>query len=480
MAKLKKITTQINTAFFDFQLSRSILLNNTYPSSIALPIEDRDGEIKEVNKACAEIQNKGMSYSALQNEDRYFHIAFADYDSFKRTEQDKLICKVENYNGDYSISTGLYCGVINFGDNLPQLTITTGYSDAFFKRILNFCCGIYADKSTDNDSAESESIYSLLVQYMFLSSLKKVANTSFPKKYVQRKERGYNVRGNVDIEAFINHDLLMFDQKITYTYSERTEIQPIIDVLYTALKSCQINGQNDILPSIQNLKAYIFEHYSGTRPSLHVINNIDKDKSLFNSLYAGFKRPLELAKVIIKHNDLSSGESQKLDRPSGFLVDSSFLWEMYIYNLMTLHLPEWNIEAQSVISFYDSTFFSKKNYPDFVLTNRKTGKIFVLDAKFKRMKYENIDVDNEDVRQLHSYSYYYSLREKEKFGGAALIYPSKIFRPDGVKHMDFLFGEETSNAKFGVFSIKDPSKEESIVSNEEKFIIELKAFLEGK
>jgi 5-methylcytosine-specific restriction endonuclease McrBC regulatory subunit McrC len=314
---------------------------------------------------------------------------------------------------------------------------------------------------------------------MFLSSLKKVANTSLPKKYVERKERGYNIRGNIDIEAFVNRDLLMFDQKITYTYSERIEIQSIIDVLYTALKSCQINGQNDILPSIQNLKAYICEHYSGIRPSQHVINNIDKDRSLFNSLYAGFKRPLELAKIIIKHDDLNPGETQKVDRPSGFLVDASFLWEMYVYNLMTIHLPEWNIEAQSVISFYDSTFFSKKNYPDFVLTNRKTGKIFVLDAKFKRMKYENIDVDNEDIRQLHSYSYYYSLRENEKFGGAALIYPSKMFRPNKVKHTDFLFGEENSNARFGVFSIKDPSIDESIVDNEERFIAELKAFLEG-
>ena len=77
------------------------------------------------------------------------------------------------------------------------------------------------------------------------------------------------------------------------------------------------------------------------------------------------------------------------------------------------------------------------------------------------------------------YSYYSSLREKEKFGGAALIYPSKMFRPNGVKHTDFLFGEENSNARFGVFSIKDPSIDESIVDNEERFIAESKAFPEG-
>jgi hypothetical protein len=96
------------------------------------------------------------------------------------------------------------------------------------------------------------------------------------------------------------------------------------------------------------------------------------------------------------------------------------------------------------------------------------------------MAYDNYDVDNDDIRQLHAYSYYFHLTEGDRFAGAGLIYPTKMDRPQDSNNIDNIYGVESTNNKFGVFSIKDPAEGETIAENEEKFIRELKSFLENK
>lgn len=469
MAKTKQITTIVNTQFFDKQLSQEILIEKSHDF----------GGNEKIFKELERIQKAGFGSAYLPDDNRFFHIAFSDYNDFRRKEEkNALVYRIENYFGQYSVATGLYCGVINFGEKLPQLEIQTGYSDLFFRRILNFCCGLYADLNVSENSVESESIYSLLVQYLFLVSLRKVLGKTIPKKYVQLKNRGYEINGNIDIESYVSNDILSFDKKITYTYSRRLEIQSIVDVLYTALDCCKINCGEGV-PNLISFREHIKNLYSGMKPSRVTINNILKEKCLKNSLYADFIKPLEYARALIKHNDINAGGDSKTNGVSGFLVDVSFLWEMYLYNLMKMHLSDWEIDSQAEVSFYADTFYRKSNFPDFVLRNKHTGKIFVLDAKFKRMSYSGIDVDNDDIRQLHAYSYYFHLTEGERFAGAGLIYPSKIDRPENKNNIDNIYGVKTTENKFGIFSIKDPSEDESIIDNEQKFIDELAQFLNG-
>lgn len=478
--KLEKIITIINTELFtDYRCSQDALIRETFKDDLNGKAWDEQKE--RINWNCEKITEEGFTEltSASLNGEQYPLIAFSGYKDLKRTEDDKLIYRViKNYEGEYYIDTGLYCGVINLGDELPQLEIKTDYSDLFFKRILNFCCGIYADTHTSENTAESESIYSLLAQYLFLISLRRVAAKAIPKKYVVLKNRGYDINGNINIEEYVNKDLISFDKKVTYQYQKRLEIQPIIDVLYIALQNCKLKKRKSILPNLMNFENYVRSLYSGVKPSQKMISTVHKEKCLNNSLYSDYKKPLEYARLLLSNKDLNSGDSKSLSGIGGFLVDASFLWEMYLYNLMRLNLENWDVEAQAEISFYEDTFFTKKNYPDFVLKNKKTGKIFVLDAKFKHMSYKGLDIDNEDIRQMHSYSYYYSLTEPDKFSGAALIYPTKDNRPAGTNTCDNMFGVKSAGNKFGVFTIKDPSGDETITNNEKSFIEELKKFLE--
>lgn len=478
MAKVKQLITDINTVFYDFDKSNKILIEKSKMTENDISEEDK---VKEIKNICGKIYNNSFNVGSLQDKDneRHFHIAFSDYSDFKRSEKDKLIYKIEKVNDNYNILTGLYCGIINFDNKLPQLVIETGYSNNFFKRILNFCCGVYADTKTANSSVEQENIYSLLIQYLFIMSLRKVINKAVPKRYVEVKNRGYDIKGNIDINAFVNNDLLSFDKKISYSYKKQLEIQSIIDVLYTAVKCCNLSDKNKILPDLSRFQTYLKDLYSGIKPSLKIVNNIHKDKCLYNSLYSDFKRPLEYAKILINNNELSIGGDQNIGGISGFLVDASFLWEMYLYNLMLINLPDWYIDSQSAINFYSGTFFRKNNYPDFVLRNKKTNKVFVLDAKFKKMNFNSNDVDNEDIRQLHAYSYYYHLKEEENFMGAGLIYPSKEYLPADKINIDNMYSIVSTNKKFGIFNVKDPDpkKSENVYDCEQIFIKELKKFL---
>lgn len=477
MTKVEKLITEVNTELIgNFKDAHNKVVEK---SEFKKNCTFKDKE-NAINYACAKIPLMEMTSEVFNKEKGLKLISFTEYSDLKRNngcieENPKLIYRIKQRDNDYAIMTGLYTGIINVGKY--QLEIKTQYSDLFFRRILNFCCGIYVDINISDSSSNRDSMYSLIVKYLFLVSLRKVAEANLPKKYVYKKDRDYSIRGNVDIERYINYDLFASDKKNSFIYPERKNIKNIIDVLYIALKYCRMD--EDTLPDLLNIRNYLSENYSGIRPSKFTVNNILKDKVLKNSLYSNYKKPLQFAQYILNQRELNKGDSKTSNCVSGYLVDASLLWEMYLYNLMKIHLKDWEVNAQEKVHFYAQTFYAKNNYPDFVLRNRESGDIVVLDAKFKKMEYNGLDVDNDDMRQLHSYSYYYHLKYGDSFKGAGLIYPAKQHKPENKDNVDYMYGIDGLFQKFGVFTIKDPSEGENIMENENKFILELKLFIDS-
>ena len=453
-----------------------------------------DNSLKQIHKAIdnyckilydykSEINTTDL---APENNEGYVHLAFSDYKLHKRKldyKENKTIYRIgkyNTYNGEhYFIETGLYSGVINFGKK-NKIEIRTLYSDELFRRMLLRCCGIYADTKTSGESSVAdESIYSLLAQYLYLVSLRKVMGKIVPRKYMYLKERGYSIRGNIDINAYVNRDISMFDKKITYSYPEQVEIRRVLDVLYAALNRCKITEKNSVLPNLVNFESFLRENSTGKKPSRHVINNIDKEPFLQNSLYSDFKKPLRLAKLLLKDDDLSPDDMKGDSGISGYLVDSSFLWEMYLYGLMTNKLENWTVSDQEPLKLYRGKFYRRSNYPDFVLFNREKNQICILDAKFKSMGFNPYDLDREDFFQIHSYAYYYQLksiydRSEPRLKGCALVYPTKVDPPDTTAPM---FGLENAKERFSVITLKDVPND--LEKSENDFIMTLQTFLDN-
>lgn len=479
----------------DNNQKNTIVLQTKVFSELYLDSKDKSDSNQDVVKSLYD--NKPCLYfSDIKNDGDYKHslIGIVDYNTFRRKSDNdnsakrELIYRVDKTDDKYSVAAGKYCGLLSFpykckkggkGNQKQypvQLEISCGYSDRFFKRILDFCCGIYVNDNPFGGEKATESIYSLLVQYMFLVSLRKAINNGLPKKYVINKERGYGVKGNVDIESYINSDLQSFDKKLTSVFSERKEIQSIADVLYFALTCCKVS--NDVLPNLVVYRNYLHGLYSGVKPSRNIIRKALSEPILKNSMYSSFRLPLKYAEILINHDNITSGNSTQ---SSGFLVDASFLWEMYLYNLLRLYFPDWSIDSQAQISVYgESEWLVKNNYPDIVMT--KGDKIVILDAKFKKMTFSHNDVDMDDFRQIHFYAYYYSVKNPDKKIYSALVYPvhSDITgRNDRVKGYKF-GGESGKGTRFNVLTIKDPGDKnpsKNMLSSEKNFIENLKTLI---
>lgn len=474
---------------------RTVVLQTKVFSELYLDAEDKFENDQDVVKSLYD--NKSCLYfSDIKNDGDYKHslIGIVDYKTFRRKPENdesakrELIYRVDKTDDKYSVVAGKYCGLFSFPfeykqkyahKGVPvQLKISCGYSDRFFKRILDFCCGIYVNDNPFGGEKATESIYSLLVQYMFLVSLRKTINNGLPKKYVVNRERGYGVKGNVDIESYINSDLQSFDKKLTSVFSERKEIRSIADVLYFALTRCKVS--NGVLPNLVVYRNYLHGLYSGVKPSRNTIRKALSEPILKNSMYSSFRLPLKYAEILINHNNVTSGNSAQ---SSGFLVDASFLWEMYLYNLLRLHFPEWSIDSQAQISVYgeEGVFYAKNNYPDIVM--KKDDKIVILDAKFKRMSFSRDDVDMGDFRQIHFYAYYYSVKNPDKQIYSALVYPTKG-HCDGETSKSCRFGGEYGKGtRFNVLTIEDPgdkdlNEKDLMLNSERKFIANLRDFIE--
>ena len=69
----------------------------------------------------------------------------------------------------------------------------------------------------------------------------------------------------------------------------------------------------------------------------------------------------------------------------------------------------WTVDECKQIHTYEGSFFKTKIIPDIVLQRNVNGEkqFLVLDAKYKRMRGEKIDVDRTDFFQIHTYMQYF-------------------------------------------------------------------------
>lgn len=444
---------------------------------------------------------KSKSSKIDDGKPRYELESFLEYASYKRKldsqEKDKLIYRIckDEFTGHYYINTGLYSGLISFvvknrqKYQTRQLEIRPIYSEELYFRMLNTICGLYIDENqSDKSSNPTMSRYALIIEHLYLASLRKAMGQIIPKKYIYPRERGYNIRGNVDINAYINHDMFEGDKKVTYIYPERVEIRNILDVLYAALKLCRIKNKSKMLPNLASFENFLRENSSGRFPSDQVINNILREKCLQNSLYMPFKRPLELAQLLLRHKTVNPGSDADREGINGYVIDSTFLWELYLNDVMRRYLTGWSVSAQSSMLMYKNSgdgqnertdrFYGKEFYPDFVLTNSETGEAAVLDAKFKKMTFAPEDVDRDDVHQINSYSLYYKIKG-DNLRASALVYPTMMDRPERIHYYDSapLMGNKNASERFNILTFKDDP--DNLHESEIKFIEDLRIFLDN-
>lgn len=388
-------------------------------------------------------------------------ISFSKKELSETEKKQRLILAIEKKGtGDeekYYIKTGLYAGRITY--NGVTFDIQPDCNEALYKHMLRYANHIYLDES-DELGKENKNNSFPLIEYLFLSSLQRVSVLGLPQEYSKQRYHDLKVHGGLDIQNFIKKDI-PFKGKISSQKNERHYVQCIVDVLYAAMKACKGEIEREFR-GLSLIKNELSSSYSGKFPSQQTIQNAQSHRSLHNPMYADFKRTLTFAEIVIRRNTVLPDKSKDAkNKASGYLLDIASLWEVYLEHVLREGLNEWDVSAQEELNLYNGCFFERPNYPDLVLRKKDDpSKVVVLDAKFKKMRLENEDVDRNDLHQIHSYAGYYRERG-DTVVLCGLIYPLSLEKP--VNNEENLYGLDKPKTLFvidGIYKGKNLGQKE--------------------
>ena len=339
-----------------------------------------------------------------------------------KKDDDNIILSIQQINNYHNIEVGNYIGKFKF--NEIDIDIKSRFSDEFLTRMLNFANDVYLNDVSIFNAKEQKSKdidYSKFVIYhLFIQRLEKAFLLGLPKSYQSIKNHDTKLRGRIDINRFIKHDI-PFKGKISSISREQKEIQEIIDVLYKAVKIIEKNKFST--KSISHIKAHLKQQKSNNFVSKVTINKAMQSKALQNPIFTPYKKVLEYAKLIIDSNNIEEKKDAN-KQTYGFLINVAQLFEIYITKLLQKEFADWDISSPK-IELYKDNFFARKIIPDIVM--QKDNKLLVFDTKYKKMLLRGTkdaiwDLDRSDFFQINTYmSYYQNSGYKVTAGG--LLYP---------------------------------------------------------
>lgn len=399
-------------------------------------------------------------------------------------DDDNIVLQIINNNDELIIKTGNFVGVI-FTQGI-SVEIDSRFGKYFLQRMLNFANNIFLGDIEQSGYKKSSNTnpFKFIISYLFIQSLEKAWVKGFPKSYITQSDRGLKLKGSVDINELIKKDI-PYSGKISFKYRNQQNVNEIVNVLYKAVSKVKSSYPNVINSNIHNITQDLAIDRTLTFVNRALIQKAQKHKSLQNSLYADYKIALNYAELIIE--DLNEIDETDTDlKTTGYLIDISKLYELYLEKLLKNNLPDFNVSGQTEIISYHQSAYIRKLIPDLVLTNKVTGDVAVFDAKYKTLRLNKEDyrkdIDRTDFFQIHTYMGYYG--NNIKIGG--LIYPTTGAESDDLLPVEKLFGNHSSNNCFTIDGINTGINNDgdmfmsytSIIENERSFIERFKNKLE--
>ncbi|MBK9580460.1 MAG: hypothetical protein WAT26_07460 [Saprospiraceae bacterium] len=364
----------------------------------------------EDNVDLIQLRNHNKSYQKIKN------------------DREQIVLEITKDNDTYKAKTGNFIGTIYHEKQI--IDITCRFGDYFLQHMLNYANDIYVlDQSFSADKNDKdESQFQYILAHLFVQKLEKAASVlGFPKAYREQTHLGYNIKGQIDIQHLITHNLPL-RAPIQSRYRDQIAVQEIIDVLYKATKILSKKFNRLLVSRISQSVQFMKENRSSALVTSSYIQKAKTHKALQNPLYRDFKDIIYIAEIIINNFNFSEKPKGKSET-KGFLIDVSELFEIYIEKVLRKNLSNkgWQVSAQEKLSVYEGAFFGREIRPDIVL--KKEEDVAVFDVKYKKMNYlgrtQNSagDVDREDFFQIHTYMAYYNGKQEHNLKLGGLLYP---------------------------------------------------------
>lgn len=353
------------------------------------------------------------------NKNNTFISFFQDLDKKAKKNKDDLIISIKKEGDNYLAQTGNYVG--RFSYNNLDIEIYSRFSRVFLTRMLNFANDIYLDDVNVADVETKDlDVSKFIIYYLFIQNLEKAFLLGLPKAYKSIRHHDMKLRGTIDINRFIKHDI-PFKGKISSVSREQKEIQEIIDVLHKAVMI--IEHSDFSTKNISHIKTHLKQNRSKNFVSNQTINKALNSKALQNPIFTPYKKVLKYAKFIINGSNIEESAKDNKDN-HGFLINIAELFEIYVTKLLQKEFTDWNISSPK-IDLYENKFYQRKIIPDIVM--QKDNKIMVFDTKYKRMNFRGKDLkgagdlDRSDFFQIHTYASYYQNKKIQDKNNPSLI-----------------------------------------------------------
>lgn len=257
----------------------------------------------------------------------------------------------------------------------------------------------------EHTSSNDDKILDFLL-FLFPMMLKKALSQGLFREYQTRCYDDAKVKGTIDINRFIRHDI-PFKGSVSYTTHERSSDNSMTQLIRHTVEYIKHHpfGLNILSKDIDTID-YVNQIIQATptynqRDRMRILNANRRPK--VHPYYAAYTDLQQLCIHILRHDTLKYGKEK--DKIHGVLFDGAWLWEAYLNTILKncgFRHPE-NKKRKGGLPMFEEadidnevTAYSKTTYPDFYKDN------FIVDAKYKHL---NNGVGREDLYQVVTYMY---------------------------------------------------------------------------
>ena len=324
---------------------------------------------------------------------------------------------------DDCISTGNIMGFV--GVNGTQVDIISRFAktdgeDFFLHYMLQrvFAINLFDIKHTSSQ----QPIFDFLL-YLFPHFLKKALRQGLYKKYRRFEYNDSNIRGPIDINRHIRENI-PFRGTVAYSTREHTYDNEATELIRHTIEYIKTHPMgNGVLNCDQETKNAVMTMNQAT-PSY---NSRDRNRILNLNLrpvthpyYSEYTALQKICVQILRHEAIKYGREK--DKIYGVLFDGAWLWEEYLNTIFTKARLEITHAKNKTRENGIAIYKNGKNcyYPDFYRKTDVAETSFVLDAKYKHLAQDVVNISREDLFQMITYMHVLLARH------CALLYPIEL------------------------------------------------------
>jgi 5-methylcytosine-specific restriction endonuclease McrBC regulatory subunit McrC len=300
---------------------------------------------------------------------------------------------------------------------------------------------------SEEDVSNTDSLLQKLIPFIWVQKLGEANKYGIPHTTIDVLHKGPNVKGRLMIRKSI---LPFFKQKEVVSATREKQVDATIcRIILQAYQLLNKNKAMNIRSRLsENAENALINFENAKIPDTHVTPKQYRDIR-YKSIYESWRGIVDFSWQIIQNHNFAQKKSENT-KGFGMFVDMAEIWEMFLRSKLRKAFPEWDISSPE-IEIYDGTFFKGEIIPDIVM--KKGNDVMVFDAKWKRMKFNQYDVDRADLYQIHTYIQYYQQKGFNVIAGG-LLYPISAEKESLVdnRHSN-LFGNRNESTVFLVDGI---------------------------